>query len=41
MKAHQRIIREEKSKEGDGLFGLWWNAIDVDIKKAEVRETSF
>lgn len=40
MKAHQRIMREHfaevESKEG--LFGNWWEEIDTDIKKAEVRE---
>ncbi len=41
MKAHQRIIRERKESEaaGENLFGAWWEDIDVDISKAEVRET--
>ncbi len=42
MKAHQRIIRERKASENgnDGLFGAFWNNIDTDIKKAELRETN-
>ncbi len=42
MKAHQRIVREQKSAQNgaDGLFGNWWGKIDTDIKKAELRETT-
>lgn len=42
MKAHQRIIRERKASErgSDGLFGAWWDGIDVDINKATLREVS-
>jgi len=37
-KAHQRLVRESASvRERDGLFGPWWESIDIDIKKAEVR----
>jgi hypothetical protein len=39
-KAHQRIIREEKAQGAGDLFGRWWETIDTDIKKAEVREIS-
>ncbi len=40
MKAHQRIIRERKASErgSDGLFGAWWDGIDVDISKATLKE---
>jgi len=41
MKAHQRIIREKKAGEVDGLFGQWWEDIDTDIKKAEVKEVPY
>lgn len=39
-KAHQRKIRERKSKyaKSENLFGAWWQEIDLDIKKAEIRE---
>lgn len=39
-KAHQRKIREEKAglAGADDLFGAWWEGIDTDIKKAEVKE---
>lgn len=41
MKAHQRIIREQKAKEKSlDLFGDWWRDIDADIKKAEVRRVT-
>ena len=42
-KAHQRKIREERSLNAaqENLFGAWWEDIDTDIKKAEVREISY
>ncbi len=42
LKAHQRIIREQKASLNgeDGLFGAWWKSIDTDISKAELRETT-
>ena len=40
MKAHQRIVREKAAQENDDLFGNWWQDIDVDIKKAEVKEVT-
>lgn len=41
MKAHQRIVREQKAiSERNGLFGPWWESIDVDIKKSVVRPVS-
>ena len=42
MKAHQRVIRDRFAANGDGgLFGRWWDAVDVDIKKAQVRQVSY
>jgi len=48
MKAHQRIIREEKEREHknqpkDPLFGTWWedNHRCTDIKKAEIKEITY
>ncbi len=42
MKAHQRIIRDQKASLNgeDGLFGAFWSDIDTDIKRAELRETN-
>lgn len=42
MKAHQRKVREQASREEieDGLFGAWWEDIDTDIKKATVAEVT-
>lgn len=41
MKAHQRIIREQKAIDNDGgLFGSWWSELDLSIARAEVRETT-
>jgi len=38
QKAHQRIIREQKAEsDKDNLFGSWWENIDKDLKKAEVK----
>lgn len=38
MKAHQRIVREQKAiEETNGLFGAWWEEINTDIKNAVVR----
>lgn len=43
MKAHQRIIREQRQAEDADadLFGRWWQGINVDIRKADVREISY
>ena len=42
MKAHQRIIREKKSPEQSGdLFGNYWESLDVDITKSEVRAIDY
>lgn len=43
MKAHQRIIREQKAAiaEQENLFGAWWKDVDVDIKKAQLKEIDF
>lgn len=43
MKAHQRVIRERRATEDADadLFGRWWEDIDIDIKKAVVREISY
>ena len=40
MKAHQRIIREEKAKTSasENLFGAWWDSINKDIANGVVRE---
>lgn len=42
MKAWQREIRESRQKEDSDadLFGRWWESIDTDISKAEVRPCS-
>ena len=41
MKAHQRLIREKISKEeSHDLFGKYWETINIDIKKAEVKQIS-
>ena len=38
MKAHQRIVREEKEiEDAHNVFGKWWEDIDTDIKKAVVK----
>ena len=39
MKAHQRLMREyfQKVEADQNLFGAWWESIDTDIKKAEVK----
>ena len=40
-KAHQRIIRERKSKETiEDLFGNYWNNINKNIENAVVEEIS-
>ena len=40
-KAHQRIIRERKSKETiEDLFGNYWNNINKNIENAVVKEIS-
>ena len=42
-KAHQKVIREERGENAahENLFGAWWDDIDTDIKKAEVRQISY
>lgn len=41
-KAHQRIIREQKAEtDKNNLFGDWWTNIDLDLKKAVVKEIDF
>jgi len=38
VKAHQRIVREEKEiEDAHNVFGKWWEDIDTDIKKAVVK----
>ena len=41
--AHQRTVREERATTdaGDNLFGAWWEGLDMDIAKAEVRPVSY
>lgn len=39
MKAHQRLVRERVADKTD-LLGRWWDGIDTDISKAEVKEIS-
>jgi len=44
MKAHQRVIREKISKQDSDflpLFGRYWEALDVDIKKATIRPIDY
>ena len=49
MKAHQKIIRENKAEESvsqdrfgqTNLFGDWWKELDIDIKKAVVKEVPY
>lgn len=41
MKAWQRKIREERASTGGDLFGRWWEALNTDIGRAEVREVSY
>jgi hypothetical protein len=42
MKAHQKIIREKKALEDtNDIFGNWWKDVDVDIKKAEIKEVKY
>jgi len=42
MIAHQKKIRDKKAAEQDtDLFSGWWQDIDTDIKKAEVRQIDF
>tara|TARA_Y100000114_G_C11701768_1_gene298791 strand:+ start:44 stop:802 length:759 start_codon:yes stop_codon:yes gene_type:complete len=40
MKAHQRIMREKIQKEEQeySLLGKYWEQIDIDISKAEVKK---
>lgn len=43
MKAHQRIIRERRASEDTDadMFGKWWQGINVDIAKADIRQVSY
>jgi hypothetical protein len=43
MKAHQRIIREQRAADDadSDMFGRWWQGIDVDIRRADVRLVSY
>jgi hypothetical protein len=42
MKAHQRIVRENKQiEDADNIFGEWWKDIDVDIKKSKVQQIEY
>tara|TARA_R110002051_G_scaffold301000_1_gene368583 strand:+ start:264 stop:1043 length:780 start_codon:yes stop_codon:yes gene_type:complete len=42
MKAHQRIIRENKSTELSGdLFGNYWESIDLNISNSEVKAIDY
>lgn len=38
--AHQKKIRDKRATHAsqEDLFGEWWKDIDIDLKKAEVRE---
>ena len=38
MKAHQRIMREKMKKRRTFLLGKYWEQIDIDISKAEVKK---
>lgn len=39
--AHQKIIRDKKSEtDKQNLFGAYWENINTDLKKAEVRKIS-
>lgn len=40
--AHQKIIRDKKAEtDKQNLFGAYWENIDIDLKKAEVKKVSF
>lgn len=42
MKAHQRIIREQKAKEiSQDLYGKYWENINLDIKNSEIKEIDY
>jgi hypothetical protein len=43
VKAHQRIIRERRAAEDADadLFGRWWQGIEINIAKADIREISY
>jgi hypothetical protein len=43
MKAHQRLIREKRAAEDADadMFGRWWQGINVDINRADVRGVSY
>jgi hypothetical protein len=39
--AHQKVIRDKKAKTDElNLFGRYWEGINLDLKKAEVKEIS-
>lgn len=43
MTAHQKLIRDRRCREDADadLFGRWWQGIDLDIARADVREVSY
>jgi hypothetical protein len=43
MMAHQKIIRDRRAAERSDadMFGNWWQGIDIDIAKADIREVSY
>jgi hypothetical protein len=40
MIAHQRLVRDRIAADSTrvGLFGTWWDDVDVDIARSEVRQ---
>ena len=39
MTAHQKMVRDKMKREDAlNLFGEWWEGIDTDIKRAEIKE---
>ncbi len=43
MKAHQRIIKEQRAADDADadLFGRWWQGINLDLKRSDVRAVSY
>ena len=42
MKAHQKIIREQKEiEDAAGVFGKWWDGMKFDIKTAVVKQVDY
>jgi hypothetical protein len=41
VKAHQRIIREKQAESNGDLFGRWWENVDTDISRAQVKPVSY